>query len=328
VKRICLYGVMCAVGFMLGGCMGGGKTKPASDELMRLARDSAESEFRAGFFEGSVSQWQRALGRANVLGDGRAAAQCRYQMAVCYLAMGQLKIGRETLEKARLEALAAGDQSMAARVEAADARVMMSQGDAVGASVLARQAMARLKPGDNDRLRSDIHLILAESALETTNALPAVRQLLQEALSSRGKQDKDPSFRAVVARIEGRIWAVEGHHPKEAAEAFEMESEQWRMAGAHSERAGALIRAATQRTLAGDWLTGADHQFQGARIFAGSGRPEQAREAASLAVEWVTRGLDEMAMAVEDRAKWEALRILANQMKSGTDAKPAKQTTP
>lgn len=299
-----------SLGFLFCGCASVEKRKPVSDEPLRLARDAAESTFQAGFFDRAESEWKRALNRAYVLGDNQAAAQCRYQMAVCQLAMGRVKTAQQTLGEARLEAMAEGDQSLAAQVEAVEARVLVSQGDAAGARDLSRRALARLQEGDSGRLQAEIHLILAEASIETKEQLPEARHFLKLALNAGGKR-KDPAFQAVVDRVRGRILVMEGDRAREAAESYEAESEQWRKAGAHAERAGSLVRAALQRTLANDWLTAADHQLQAARIYAGTGQDEQARQAAVLAENWVKSGLEKEKMTERDQAKWEAVRRLS-----------------
>jgi tetratricopeptide (TPR) repeat protein len=281
VSRITLTLMVAAA--LAAGCSRGPAPKPM-DEPMRIARDSAMAELGHGNYAGAMKEFERALARAYVRDDGRAAAAYRYQIGACLSALGRLDDARAAFAASAHEALrpSVNDGVMASRATAAEARLSLEPGKTEQARLLATLALnlnrsASSGKGDS-RLSADLHLILAEAeALKGGGQLDEARKELGEARKAWGKVTEDPVFEAVAARVKGRILAQEGK-AQEAADAFGLESDQWQKAQRFGERAAALERAAVQTEKVpekGD-VRAADLYLKAARIRYGLGQLEQA----------------------------------------------------
>jgi hypothetical protein len=282
----------------VAGCSRGPAAKPM-DEPMRLAAEAGSSEWAAGRYDAAAADYERALARAYLRGELRSAAAFRYRIASCRAGQGLADEARQGFAAAALEAQAAGAPELAARSEAAGARMALKEAGAEEARALALKALGRNTPAAGGktllepRLLADLHLVLAEvAALQGGDQVTVARREWQTAREIADKENGDPVLEAMLSRAQGTILSAEPAQWEKAVDAFHQESLSWRKAGRYEESAAAMemsFHVLWTRVDRPDQA--AERALDAARLRFGLGDRKRAGELADLAINLSLPGL-------------------------------------
>jgi tetratricopeptide (TPR) repeat protein len=248
VRRI---GLLLAIAILFsGGCGSSAQVQkgPAIDENLELFNRAAQQAFDKGRLTQAVSFYQKALDRAYIRDDFRAALDAQYNMAICLINLQSYARAFEVIRQAKTEIDMAG-QSPATDFLLLEATVLYLREDSDAARKITDQILAATPPASGIVQSKTYFLqgLIANKEWDTDK--------LREAIISMG-QPNLPQLRADRYELSGQL-AMAEQHWDEAINAFEAATELRRealdyrgmakalaLAGKASEKAGHVDEAA------------------------------------------------------------------------------------
>ena len=248
-------------------------TRPAvqRDAYYHRMITSGHGAFQRGDISRAAELYENALVRAQIMDRPEAIGSSAYNLALCRIALGDLKEGRDLLRKARVELRRAGESGLDTLL--AEAEVTRRLGEAEAAWTLTDEAVVALEGIRARHERIQVHSLRALLALDRDDVENATDEL---ALAERQVR-RDTPFRlqARLAEVRGRLhWA--GDDPVLAAQEFDQEAMHYRNEGRFQDMARAMTRAAAAYDKADDQGLAADRFYRSARHYAAAGDPVEA----------------------------------------------------
>jgi len=272
------FALTLAALLLAAGCAGPDPMEKGDPEYAALEL-SARQAFDGGQVERAAGLYGRALQRARAMDDALSLGDAAYNLAACYLALGDGGRAAALLEEAEAELRRGGRSPADALLLGAEAALLReSRADAAS---FCDEVLALPGGSAGDGHRAHACMVLARLARDAGD-LPVARGRLAEAVDHISDAD-DPSLLARAAGFEAVLFLDEGS-PADAAGAFDREAGYFQDAGRFGEMAGALERAGAAYREAGDAGRAADRFYRSARSSLGQGNGPAARRAAGAAL--------------------------------------------
>jgi tetratricopeptide (TPR) repeat protein len=211
--------------------------------------------------------------------DAAAAGDAAYNLAACYLVLGDGEKAAAYIGEAKAELQRSGRSPAEALLLEAEAAALGGRGS--DAAELCRGILSLDDASEEPRHRAQALLLLARIARDGKD-LSGARRLLSEAEEPLDDAD-DLSLFARAAGLEAAILLLE-ESPAAAAEALDREAALLRDAGRYREMAAALARAGDAYLEAGDPAAAAERLYRSARSLLGQGHEAAARQRAGTAL--------------------------------------------
>lgn len=281
--------------FMSVGCASKPKsTPPPVDVRLEQLGATGMNAFRRGEYEQAKTFFERALARAYLRDDIKAASNHSYHLAACLLRMREYDDAMRFVNESRLAISMMNSEFITADIDLLEAAVLYRKGDLDEALNVLRDARSNAVPGmDVIKARSwcmEASILAAQGNASGARAALSNASLFPIAINM-----------AAYRMASGHVLKIEGDAASAAVQ-FDQAADGYRMALDYEGMTDALLAAAASFASSGDEAAAADRYLRAGRSFSLQGRPADAKAALQAAI--TTAHAADRPAIVSDARKW------------------------